>query len=126
MSQPQNDSAVRYFIAAITLFTLAAAGLAAASAVAGTWDAVSLTPDGDQMHVTLTITESDGKLSATLTDDEGEWRVSNLKFDGKVLSFTVSREGDYNVSMNLNGDKMEGTWSGQGDSGKVTATRHKV
>jgi hypothetical protein len=126
MSQTQNYRAVRYFIAALTLLMLAATGLAAASAVAGTWDAVSLTPDGDEMHVTLTITESDGKLSATLTDDQGEWRVSNLKFDGKVLSFTASREGDYNVSMNVNGDKMEGTWSGGGDSGKVTATRHRA
>lgn len=126
MSQPQNYSAVRYFIAAITLFTLAAAGLAAASAVAGTWDVVSLTPDGDEMHGTLTLTESDGKLSATFVADDGDWKVSNVKFEDNVLSFTVSRDDAYNVSLKVNGDKMEGTWSGQGDSGKVTATRHKA
>ena len=126
MARTQNYSFVRYVIAALALLVLTAAWLPAASAVAGVWECISVTPDGDEMHSTLTLTDSDGKLSATLVSDDGDWKVSDLKFDGKVLSFTVSRDADYTVSLKVEGDKMEGTWSGGGDSGKVTATRRKA
>ena len=115
-----------YVVAALALLALATVPLAAASAAAGVWDCVSLTPDGDEMHSTLTVTESGGKVNAALKSDDGEWTVSKVKFEGKVLTFTVSRDNDYIVTLTVDGDKMEGNWSGGGDSGKVTATRHKA
>lgn len=127
MVPTENYRAVRYFIAAFILLGLAAAGLAAASAVAGVWECVAITPDGDEMHITLTVTEADGKLSATLAGEDADYKVSNLKFDGKVLTFTAARDyQDYTVTLNVDGDKMDGKWSGAGDSGKITATRHKA
>ena len=122
----QDYRAVRHFIAALTLMVFAAAGLAAASEVVGVWECVSITPDGDEMHTTLTVTEANGKLSATLKSEEGEWTISNVKFEGKVLSFTAAQDAEYNVTLKVDGDKMDGQWSGGGDSGKVTATRHKA
>lgn len=117
---------VRYAVLAFALLALATPALAAGSAVAGSWECVSITPDGDEMHTMLTVIEADGKLSATLKDDDGEWTVSKVKFENNVLSFTVTRDADYEVTMNLDGDKMDGKWAGNGMNGKISATRHKA
>ena len=125
MTRNQNHW-VRYAVLALTLLALATAALAAGSAVAGSWECVSITPDGDEMHTMLTVIEADGKLSGTLKDDDGEWTVSKLKFENNVLRFTVTRDADYEVTMNLDGDKMDGKWAGNGIGGKISATRHKA
>jgi hypothetical protein len=117
---------VRYAVLALTLLALATAALAAGSAVAGSWECVSITPDGDELHTMLTVIEADGKLSATLKDDDGEWTVSKLKFENNVLTFTVTRDADYEVTMNVDGNKMDGKWAGNGIGGKISATRHKA
>jgi hypothetical protein len=94
--------------------------------VVGTWECVSTTPDDADLHWTLTVTESDGKLSATATGETGDSNLNDVTFDGKVLSFTATLDsGTYTVNVNVAGDKMEGTWSGAGDSGKVTGSRKK-
>ena len=126
MVHRQNYRLFPFLIAPLVLIALAVAAMAAGSAVTGAWDCVSVTPDGDEMHTTLTITEADGKLSAKLVGDDGEWDVSKLKFENNVLSFTVTRDADYEVTMNLDGDKMDGKWAGNGISGKITATRRKA
>lgn len=125
MTRNQNY-VVRYAILALTLLALATAALAAGSAVAGSWECVSVTPDGDELHTMLTVMEADGKLSATLKDDDGEWTVSKVKFENNVLTFTVTRDADYEVTMNLDGDKLDGKWAGNGIGGKISATRHKA
>jgi len=117
---------VRYAVLAFALLALATPAMAAGSAVAGSWECVSITPDGDELHTMLTVMEADGKLSATLKDDDGEWTVSKVKFENNVLTFTVTRDADYEVTMNLNGDKMDGKWAGNGMDGKISATRHKA
>ncbi|HLM98591.1 MAG TPA: hypothetical protein VK335_04880 [Bryobacteraceae bacterium] len=113
-------------IAALALMAMATAGLAAGNSVAGAWECVSVTPDGDELHTTLTVTEADGKLNAKLVGDDGEWTVSKVKFENNVLSFTVTRDADYEVTMTVDGDKMDGKWAGNGISGKISATRHKA
>ena len=126
MIQKQNYRVFLCAIAALAFVALPTAGLAAGNAVAGAWDCVSVTPDGDELHNTLTVTEADGKLNATLKGDDGEWALSKVKFENNVLSFTVTRDADYEVTMNLDGDKMDGKWAGNGISGKISATRHKA
>ena len=116
----------RYAVLALAVLALATPALAAGSAVAGSWECVSVTPDGDELHTMLTVIEADGKFSATLKDDDGEWTVSKVKFENSVLSFTVTRDADYEVTMNLDGDKMDGKWAGNGIGGKISATRHKA
>jgi hypothetical protein len=126
MIRRQIYIAVRCVVVALALLALATAGLAAANAVAGAWECVSVTPDGDELHTTLTVTEADGKLNAKLVGDDGEWTLSKVKFANNVLSFTVTRDADYEVSMTVDGDKMDGKWAGNGISGKISATRHKA
>ncbi len=116
----------RYFIAAVALLMLAAGWLIAAEGVAGDWDCVSVTPDGDEIHSTLTVTTADGKVAAKLVGDDGEWTLSKVKFESNVLTFTVTRDADYEVTMNLNGDKMDGKWAGNGIGGKISAIRRKA
>jgi len=125
MIRNQNNVS-RYAVLALTLVALAMPVLAAGSAVAGSWECVSITPDGDELHTMLTVIEADGKLSATLKDDDGDWTVSKVKFENNVLTFTVTRDADYDVTMNLDGDKMDGKWAGNGIGGKISATRHKA
>jgi glutamine cyclotransferase len=126
MTQTRKHPTLRYTVAVLALMTLAAAWLAAAPAVVGTWECVSTTPDDADLHWTLTVTESDGKLSATATGETGDSNLNDVTFDGKVLSFTATLDsGTYTVKVNVAGDKMEGTWSGAGDSGKVTGSRKK-
>src|SRR5579872_6864656 len=52
MTRNQNYM-VRYAVLALTLFALTTPVLAAASAVAGAWECVSITPDGDELHTML-------------------------------------------------------------------------
>ncbi len=113
-------------LSAVLLLSLAAPALAAGSAVTGSWSCVSVTPDGDEMLSTLTVTEADGKITATLKGDDGEMTVSKVKFENNVLSFTVTHDADYEITLNLDGDKMDGKWSGNGISGKISATRQKA
>lgn len=115
-----------YAVLALALLAFTTPVLAAGSAVAGSWECVSITPDGDELHTMLTVIEADGKLSATLKDDDGDWTVSKVKFENSVLTFTVTRDADYEVSLNVDGDKMDGKWAGNGISGKISATRHKA
>jgi hypothetical protein len=116
----------RFALLALALLALVTPVLAAGSAVAGSWECVSITPDGDELHTMLTVTEADGKLSATLKDDDGDWTVSKVKFENNVLTFTVTRDADYGVTLNVDGDKMDGKWAGNGIGGKFSATRHKA
>jgi uncharacterized cupredoxin-like copper-binding protein len=125
MIRNQNYLA-RYAVLALALLALATPVLAAGSAVAGSWECISITPDGDELHTMLTVTEADGKLSATIKDDDGESTVSKVKFENNVLTFTVTRDADYEVTLNIDGDKMDGKWAGNGIGGKISATRHKA
>jgi len=125
MIQKRNYRVFPCVIAALACLSLPTAGLAA-NPVAGAWECVSITPDGDELHTTLTVIEADGKITATLKGDDGEWTVSKVKFENNVLSFTVTRDADYDVTMNLDGDKLDGKWAGNGISGKISATRHKA
>lgn len=106
---------------------LATAELGAASPVAGSWVCVSTNPDSDDLHWTLTVNELDGKLNASLVMENGDdWKLTKLKFDGKVLSFIATLESeDYTVTLNVDGDKMEGKWAGGGENGKITGGRQK-
>ena len=125
MIRDQNYLA-RFALLGLALLALATPVLAAGSAVAGSWECISITPDGDELHTMLTVTEADGKLSATLKDDDGDWTASKVKFENNVLTFTVNRDADYEVTLNVDGDKMDGKWAGNGISGKISATRHKA
>jgi hypothetical protein len=94
-----------------------------APGVIGTWDAVAVTPDGD-MPALLTIAEKEGALEAEIDIGGMKRRIEDEKLDGNVFTMTVIYDGaPYDVKLTVEGDTMEGTYSGSAASGALTAKR---
>lgn len=113
----------------LTLAILLAVALAAPLAVAhdvdvaGVWDAVSETPEGDMPGV-LTITKTDDALDATIEINGIDRSVSDVKLEGHTFEMTVMYEGSpYDVELEVDGETMKGTYSGMQASGPMTAKR---
>ena len=109
-------------LAAVALAaTLALAG--DASKVVGVWDAVASTPNGDMSSV-MTITEEDGTLEVDMVLNGMKRGVSKEKLNGDILTMTVRYEGvPYDVELKVDGETMEGTWSGMEANGTLKAKR---
>lgn len=91
--------------------------------IAGTWDAVAATPQGN-LPVVLTITILEGKPSCEVLVAAVKQTVSEEKLEADVLTMKVSYETDlYDVIVKASGDGIEGTWQGSGYSGTLTGTR---
>ena len=89
----------------------------------GAWDAVAVTPNGDMTSV-MTIAEKDGALEVEMILEGLEKRVTGEKLEGDVLSMTVHHDGvPYDVEVKVEGDTMEGTWSGPDARGTLHAKR---
>ena len=94
------------------------------TALAGKWNMVSTTQDGNDIAWSLSITFKDGTYGATLVADEGESTPKELKVDGSKVHMRVPYHGDeYDIDLKLAEGKLEGTWSGGGDSGKTKGQR---
>jgi hypothetical protein len=112
------------------MILLAAIALAAplclagdAPTVVGVWDAVASTPNGDMTSV-MTITEKDGTLEVDMVLNGMKRGVSKEKLDGDVLTMTVRYDGvPYDVELKVDGETMEGTWSGMEANGTLKAKR---
>ncbi len=94
------------------------------SQLPGKWNMVSLTPDGDQIAWTLSIANGDGKYSATVDGNDGPSAAKDLKVEGSKVHFrTTYQDEDYDIDLKLDGDKLAGTWSGNGNSGETRGTK---
>jgi hypothetical protein len=94
-----------------------------AAKVVGTWDAVAVTPEGD-MPALLTITEKEGALEAEMDIGGMKRRIEDEKLEGDVFTMTVIYDGaPYDVKLTVDGDTMEGTYSGSASSGALKAKR---
>ena len=91
--------------------------------VVGTWDVVASTPNGDLSSV-LTIKSVEGQLKAEIEIDGVRRTVSGEKLEGSVFSMNVEYDGNmYSVEAKVDGDTMQGNWSGSGNSGTLKAKR---
>jgi hypothetical protein len=114
----------------ILVVLLAVAGLAASPVVAGDtatvvglWDAVASTPDG-QLPAVMTITEDNGALTVEMEIGGASRDVTEETLEGQTLTMTVLYDGaPYDVELAVNGDTMEGTYSGAAASGSLKAKR---
>jgi hypothetical protein len=89
----------------------------------GTWNMTSET-SGDPVKWTLVLKEEDGKLAGQLTTDGGPQPAKNFTYSGGVVKFVAPYQGaDYDIQIKLDGSKLDGTWSGGGDSGRTSGTR---
>jgi len=107
------------FIGALCVF-LAAAFLVAAAPPLGTWECTSSTPGGDERKWTLTVQESNGKLAGTVGGEDGDSSIEDAKYENGTLTFKVTLDtGTYQVTLKIDGGKLDGTWTGGGASGTV-------
>lgn len=89
----------------------------------GKWNMTSET-DGDPVKWTLTIKETGGKLAAFLATDDGEQAAKEFTYADGVLKFKAPYQGeDYDIELKATAEKLDGTWSGGGSSGKTSGTK---
>lgn len=113
-------------ILALCLLTLLTAGFCFTQDIAafvGKWNMTSDT-NGDPVEWTLVLKEADGKLTGFLTTDSAEQPAKGFKYEAGVITFKAPYQGqDYDIQLKLVGDKLDGTWSGGGDSGRTHGTK---
>ena len=117
--------ATRSVIALLIIGGLAAVPVVAddAAAVAGLWDAVASTPDGE-LPALMTITDEDGAVVVEMKIGGVARDVSKETLEGQTLTMTVLYDGaPYEVELTVDGDTMKGTYSGSAASGSLKATR---
>jgi hypothetical protein len=109
--------------ATLAIALLATLATAAEPKVAGTWDALASTPEGEMASV-LVLKQADGKLEAGMELNGSPRTVTDTTLEAGVLRFKVQYEGGvYDVELKVDGDAMEGTWQGGGYSGTLKAKR---
>ena len=89
----------------------------------GKWNMTSET-EGDPVAWTLMLKEADGRLTAVLGTDEGTPAVKDFTYTNGVLKFKVPYQGEYyDIELKANGEKLDGKWSGKGESGKTSGIK---
>jgi len=89
----------------------------------GKWNMTSET-EGDPVAWTLMLKEADGRLTAVLGTDEGTPAVKDFMYTNGVLKFKVPYQGEYyDIELKANGEKLDGKWSGKGESGKTSGIK---
>ena len=107
----------------ILLFGLCACW-AADNAVVGKWDCTATDDAGQASNWTMTVKDDGGKLSGTLSGDPGEFELVDPKLEGNSFTFkVVVNDATYTVETTIDGDKLEGKYSGAEASGTLKGTK---
>lgn len=89
----------------------------------GKWSMTSET-DGDPVAWTLVLKEVDGRLTAVMGTTDGAPAVKDFTYSNGMLKFKVPYEGEYyDIELKTDGGKLDGKWSGNGNSGKTSGTK---
>jgi hypothetical protein len=89
----------------------------------GKWNMTSET-SGDPVQWTLILKDSSGQLAGFLTTDANEQPIKGLTYADGVLKFKAPYQGaDYDIELKATSEKLDGKWSGGGDSGKTSGTK---
>jgi hypothetical protein len=123
--------AVRRMSSALLMVTFAvlSSGAAASRAadapeLAGKWKMASVTPDGSTIGWTLTMKHEGDAWTATVGGLGADAPAKEVKVDGASVHMkTPYNEEFYDIDLKLDGDKLTGKWSGNGDSGATTGAR---
>jgi hypothetical protein len=99
--------------------------LPAFAGIAGKWDVVSTTADGEKIKSVLTVTQADGKSDATLAVGTQNIPLQKIDIAAEAISFRLDWGGTgITVKAKLDGDKLAGNWTADsGETGPVAATR---
>lgn len=92
-------------------------------ALVGKWNMTSETNE-DPVKWTLVLKDDGGKLTAVLATDGGEQPAKNFTFADGVIKFKAPYHDEYyEIELKATGGKLDGTWSGGGDSGRTSGTK---
>ncbi len=108
---------------ALLLVSTAIASAAGKPKAVGTWDLVATTPNGELAAV-ITVKTVDGQIKAEAEIADVKQPVTEEKLEGDVLKMKVQYETRvYDVELKIQGDTLEGSWQGGGDSGTLKGKR---
>jgi hypothetical protein len=108
----------------VCLFAAIALLAMAATDVVGTWDCISTTEDGSQSRWKIKVDESGGRLSGRAAGERGEYPLRDVSFTQGILTFKITLDMvDYSVKAKVEANKLDGTWSGGGETGSLKGTR---
>jgi len=89
----------------------------------GKWSMTSET-DQDPVKWTLVLKEVDGHLTASIALEDQAQPTKNFNYADGVLKFKVPyQDEEYDIELKVTADKLVGTWSGGGNSGKTAGTK---
>jgi hypothetical protein len=97
----------------------------AGGGIAGTWDSVAVTPNGD-LPVLLELKMNGDQLSGELQSEMGALPIQSISFKDNLLQFEVTlNSGTYRIQAKLEGDKLTGGWgpASGGEGGAWRAAR---
>ena len=120
----RNHSFRKLILSCLALCLFAVAVLAQDyNSLLGKWNMTSET-DSDPVNWTLVLKEEEGKLKAFLTTDDGEQATKNFTYKDGVIRFEAPYQGEYyEVELKAKDNKLDGTWSGGGNSGRTTGVK---
>jgi hypothetical protein len=111
---------------ALVLATFALAAYALAedhSSLVGKWNMTSES-DGDPVQWVLVLKDVDGKMTGTLSVGDSENEAKDLTCKAGVIRFQALYQGAYyDIELKLKDAKLEGTWSGNNESGRTYGSR---
>ena len=100
-----------------------AAGIVTMASLAGTWDGVAQTPNGD-MPVHMVLSYQDGKMTGSMETQMGTLTITGSTLTGDVFELGFDLQGSAGgLSGKVAGDKYEGAWSVGADSGPFALVR---
>jgi len=100
-----------------------AAGKLTLESLAGTWDGVAQTPNGDMpVHAVLAL--QDGKITGTIETQMGVLTITSATLTGEVFELGFDLQGSAGgLSGKVAGEKYEGSWTVGADSGPFAMAR---
>jgi hypothetical protein len=105
-------------IALILLFSLVL------SAADSKWRFTATDSNGHDTQWVLELTTQDGKLTGTLANDEIKLPLIDPKADDTSITFKIMvNDLPYDVELKVDGDKLEGKYSGAEANGTIKGTR---
>ncbi len=97
----------------------------AAASLAGNWDAIAESPDG-QLSFEMQLQQAGESISGQLVDPDGSIALQKATFSGDMFSFEVEYMGGiYRIDLTLHGTKLAGKWTAVSgtETGKFSAQK---
>jgi hypothetical protein len=92
---------------------------AKANPVAGTWDCIAHGSVQGDVPFRLALEQNQDRLTGSISTEDGELAFTSASYNDGALSIVIATsDAKYAVNGKLDGDKLSGQWSKEGDSGK--------